>query len=175
MAPFDEPCGRLAQRARPRSLRPRAGSQLRGLGFTAGLLLARPSSRGEGRARLAARSGIALRGPDGDDTHGLRDRPDTEDRTAYSARLHPRRVLRDFRPRLPGSPIRAVAEVRGVSSLAGPRSLHPGHGDTGCIVAVAAGRGVLPVRWYATRLDRGHRDTLVAYLLTFDGWSHTHY
>src|SRR5215210_5417614 len=173
MAPFNEPCGRLAQRARPRSLRPRAGSQLRGLRFPAGLLLARPSSRDEGRARLAARSSIPLRGRDGDDAYGLRDRPDTEDRTPQPARPHPRRGLRDLRSRLPDSPILAVAKIRGVSSLAGPRSLHPGHGDNGCVVA--AGRGVLSVRRHAARLDRGHRDTLVAFLLTLGGWPGRHY
>jgi hypothetical protein len=46
-----------------------------------GLLLTQPSSRGEGWARLATRSSIPLRGRFGDDTNGLCNRSDTEDRT----------------------------------------------------------------------------------------------
>src|SRR5215203_3857180 len=164
MAPCKEPCGRLAQWARPRSLRSRAGSQLRGLGIVAVLLLPRPSSRDEGRARPAARSSISLRGGDSDDAYGFRDRPDTQDRSPQPPRPHPRRGFRDLRPRLPDRLILAVAEVRGRFSLAKPRSLHPGHGDASSAVHLDA-----------ARLDRGHRDTPVAYLLTVDGCPGAHY
>src|SRR5215207_10046652 len=98
MAPRRGPCGRLAQWARPRSLRPRAGRQLRRIGPPAGLLRTRPSSWGNKRAWLAVWFCSPLCGGDGDGTHGLRDRPDTEDRTPQPARPHPRRGICDLRP-----------------------------------------------------------------------------
>src|SRR5215216_3054126 len=57
--------------------------------------------------------------------------------------------------------------------MAGPRPLHLSNGDTSGIVALAAERSLLHVHRYTARLDRGHRDTLVAFLLTFDDWPDT--
>src|SRR5215217_8251138 len=51
--PLSGPTGAWpSERACPRSLRPRAGSQLRRLGSTASLLRARSSSRGDGRGSV---------------------------------------------------------------------------------------------------------------------------